>query len=136
MVKKTVFTAAAALLVFGTLNAFELTTRIFPADEKVTLRLKAVSPWALDWIEKNSRPGVKPMKDSRKRVVPAVGYAIEDHSYTPKELFISRPVPQKVDFRIEGKEVVVNMQLIGENMHGIVFSKPPQPPGTAGAAKS
>lgn len=127
--KRLFFTAALILLASAVLNAFEVKERIYPADVEVTLHLRACSKWALEWIRDNSSvQGTKQMKDSRGRSVPPVGYCLEDHSYTPENVFTGRPVPRAVNFKVSGNEVVIKLQLKGENMHYIVFSKPPAPP--------
>ncbi len=118
----------------GTLSAFETSTRIYPADAAVTLRFKAVSPWAKEWLQKTEafiQSGAH--KKLRKgKDFPLVGYYREDRRYSNSEEFRASTIPEPAEFKIEGQEILVNAKFKGANFHFIVFSKLPAEVGKKG----
>jgi len=106
--KKTLLTCCAAMLLAGGLNAFELKTRIYPAGIQTELRFKAVSKWAKEHLNKVS---VNYMRVDRRH--------LDGKKY---QLFF---YPDKVPFKVEGDEIVVNVKLTGDfRKHTFSFIAP------------
>ena len=123
-----VFAAVIFFAAVGSVAAFELETRVYPADETVTLRIRATSKWALDWIKKSADFTPEMLRRTGKnKVIPPVGQCFEEHSFSTKAEYNSRGYPAPLKFKIDGNEIIVTVQLKGENFHKIVFAKPPVP---------
>ncbi|MBR2509866.1 MAG: hypothetical protein IKB71_08975 [Lentisphaeria bacterium] len=109
------------VLSIESLNAFELKQRIYPENTAVTLHFKAVSEWAVDWLQKYAEC----LKNNQKAgKLPFIGYTSEDHSFSSKDEYKKRSIPQPLDFKINNKEITVELKLKEANFYQIVFAKP------------
>ena len=113
----------------SSLAAFEAKTRVFPAGCDATLRIKATSDWAKEWLNVASEMK-KAGKDKfeKGKDWPLVGYYREDRRYSDGADYQSSTLPEPVDFTIEGDEIVVKIKLPGADVHSIVFAKLPATP--------
>jgi len=116
-------TILASIALCGTINAFELSPRIYPEGTVATLRFKASSSWAKKWIkevtelkaqgkDKVARPG---------KEMPLLGYMREDRRHSTSEKFQDYGYPEQLDFEIKGDEVITTVKLNGLENHNFRF---------------
>lgn len=123
------FVFIALFFATGTLSAFEVKYRIYPAGTDAVLRFKAVSQWAEKWLE-SAETFLKEGKNKNIRKgkdFSPVGYFRVDRRYSDREDVRPNTVPEPLDFKIENKEILVKVKLTGENFHYIIFSQLPVP---------
>lgn len=133
------FVLVALFAVSGTLSAFEpCAPLIYPADSAVTVRIKAVSPWAKKWLDAAHAF----MKDGKHKSIvkgkncPLVGYYREDRRYSDSEEFRGSLIPEPVEFKIEGDVISAKVKFVGANYHYIVFCLLPGPAKGLPASRS
>ena len=114
------------LFLTGSLSAFELQTRVYPADCETTLRIKAVSPWAKEWL-KTAAEMKKSGKDQfrKGKEWPLIGYFQDDRRYSDGKQYITHGFPEPLSFKLEENEIVVDVKLPGTEVHSIIFAKLP-----------
>lgn len=120
------FGCLCLLVLTASVSAFELDTRVYPADCETTLRIRAVSKWAKEWVKVAAdMKSAGKNKFQKGKTWPLVGYYREDRRYSDSEKYITQIYPEPLDFKLEGNEIVVDVKLTGVNVHSIVFAKLP-----------
>ena len=119
-------TGLLLLFLTGSLPAFELQTRVYPADCETALRIKAVSPWAKEWLKVAAQMKNDGKDKFRKgKEWPLVGYFREDRRYSDGKKYITHTMPEPLNFKLEGNEIIVDVKLPGSEVHSIIFAKLP-----------
>ena len=114
------------LFLTGSLSAFELQTRVYPADCETTLRIKAVSPWAKEWLKVAAEMKKSGKDQFRKgKEWPLIGYFRDDRRYSDGKQYITHGFPEPLSFKLEENEIVVDVKLPGTEVHSIIFAKLP-----------